>query len=140
MFDNIGSAVKEIVKETEEAAEKTLIDAGKFAREAALKTTKFKVSDTFRQATQFQRVDKLSGFVLADKPYAIYLEEGTRAHQIIARNAKCLHFVVNGEHVFTKSVNHPGNKAYWFMEDARKELDANIGEMFFSNLSKILKE
>ena len=69
MFDNIGSAVKEIVKETEEAAEKTLIDAGKFAREAALKTTKFKVSDTFRQATQFQRVDKLSGFVLADKPY-----------------------------------------------------------------------
>lgn len=48
-----------------------------------------------------------------------FIEYGTRPHQIRPKNKKFLRFVArDGSIVFTKLVNHPGNKAYKFFERA----------------------
>jgi len=125
---------RDLEREINDAAEQTLKDAAEFARTEALSTTKFKVSTGFKQATQFHPLSKTSGFILADKPYAIYLEEGNNqgGPYIYPRNAKALHFVANGKDVFAKKVrSHPG---YWFMQDASDKLDNEIDTMFQNNL------
>lgn len=50
---------------------------------------------------------------------SIFLENGTRAHEIVARNAKALHFMVNGQSIYRRAVQHPGTKATHFMRTAR---------------------
>jgi hypothetical protein len=50
--------------------------------------------------------------------YAKYIEYGTRPHIIRARRARFLRFMYNGEMVFRKQVNHPGNKPYKFFSNA----------------------
>lgn len=49
---------------------------------------------------------------------SIFLENGTRAHQIVARG-RALKFFVNGQAIYRRSVQHPGTKATHFMRDAR---------------------
>ena len=55
--------------------------------------------------------ERLVGVVGTTKPYAAIHEFGgrTAAHTIRARQAKALHFVLDGKDVFAKSVNHPGS-------------------------------
>lgn len=53
-----------------------------------------------------------------DNPIAGYLEFGTEPHVIEAKRAPVLVFEANGSTVFTKRVNHPGNKAYHTIENA----------------------
>jgi hypothetical protein len=58
-----------------------------------------------------------SGFVEAGGA-ARFLQDGTRAHTIVARGA-ALRFVVAGRVVFAKSVQHPGTSPRPFMTEAR---------------------
>jgi hypothetical protein len=68
--------------------------------------------------------------------YARALEYGSRAHLIIAVNAKALAFGVQGgevvsglyetETIFRKKVMHPGNRAYAFMRGTLDEESQNI--------------
>ena len=44
-------------------------------------------------------------------PYAIFVELGTRPHEILPRRAQALRFWVEGEIVFAKRVMHPGFQA-----------------------------
>lgn len=60
------------------------------------------------------------GFVRAGGA-AKFLENGTRAHEIHGR--PFLRFVVNGQVLFRRMVNHPGTRPRPFMFEAR-----NIGE------------
>jgi len=48
----------------------------------------------------------------ADVPYGTIHEFGgsTNAHEIVARNAKVLHFIMGGEDVYRRRVMHPGAK------------------------------
>jgi hypothetical protein len=138
IYPSIPEAVKATISEIESAAEQTLQDAGKFAREEALSTTKFKVSDTFRDATQFHTVDKTNGFVLADKFYAEYLEFGNneKGPRIYPTTAKVLHFVSGGKDVFVKWVS--SHEPYKFMEEAGQKLDGEIENIFVKNLNSKL--
>ncbi len=52
--------------------------------------------------------EPMSVFVVANKSYARFLEFGTRAHSIEAKNAKALAFKMNGRTVFAKRVFNPG--------------------------------
>jgi hypothetical protein len=61
-----------------------------------------------------------SGHVSAGEA-AVFLENGTMPHVIEAKNAQTLRFVVNGETVFRRSVQHPGTQPRPFMTDARNE-------------------
>lgn len=136
IYNNIEDAVKASVTEIEEASEKTLQDAGEFARQAAINTDLFNVSSSFKAHTQFHTLDKLNGFVLADRPWAEFLEYGNGPGRIYAKNAKCLHFVVGGKDVFVKSVNsHPPLP---FMENAGIATEEAFEGIFIENLNKVL--
>lgn len=53
--------------------------------------------------------------------YAIYQEAGTKAYTIVPKRASVLSFLVGGERVFAKKVNHPGLKARKMFETALQE-------------------
>lgn len=44
------------------------------------------------------------------EPYAGYVDQGTRPHLIVPRNAKALAFRIGNRMVFARSVHHPGTK------------------------------
>jgi hypothetical protein len=139
MFKDLEAAVQSLQVELLETEEKTLQEAGQFAVKMALNTNKFRVSSTFRAATKFHQVTKTTGFVLADKPYAEYLEFGNNAKgaYIYPRVTKALHWISGGKDIFVKKVrSHPG---YYFMENAGQQLDANMEKIFLDNLNKTLK-
>jgi hypothetical protein len=57
--------------------------------------------------------------IYSPMPYSRYVEEGTRPHEIRARNAPMLHWVdEGGDHHFAKSVQHPGTAPHVFMGSA----------------------
>ena len=47
-----------------------------------------------------------------DEPKVLWWEYGTNPHPIRPVRAQVLHFIVNGDEVFTKYVNHPGQPAH----------------------------
>ena len=58
--------------------------------------------------------------VNVDAPYALFVEKGTKAHTIEAKNASVL---TNGKAFFGKKVKHPGTKAQPFiLKHVRPEL------------------
>ena len=58
------------------------------------------------------------GVIEATKPYASFVEEGTRPHEIRPRKAASLHWVdADGDH-FAKKVNHPGTPSLPFIGPA----------------------
>lgn len=52
-------------------------------------------------------------------PYAIFIESGSKPHEIKARRAKFLRFEQDGQIIFRKRVFHPGTKPARFMQSAR---------------------
>lgn len=73
------------------------------------------VGGTFTQGTL--HVD-----VVADAPYAKFVEDGTRAHPIRATRAKALRFRGrDGRYVFRRSVRHPGTKPRYFLKGALEQ-------------------
>ena len=105
----------------------TMKSAVRAAEESALRNTLFKDrTGTTRgsiHAETSQGFNGPKGFVEA-RGAAIFLEYGTKPHQIVARRAQFLHFFINGQEFFRRSVQHPGTTARPFMHDARR-----VGEM-----------
>lgn len=139
-MSDLEKVVSDIIKGIEKAAEETVPVAAQFAKTAALNTTKFKVSDTFRSATNFHPLSKLSGFVSTDKDYAYWLEEGNnqKGDYIYPRTAKALHWKSGGNDVFAKRVKAHGPLTY--MGDAADKLDDEIEHIFLNELTKIIGE
>lgn len=50
--------------------------------------------------------------------YTVYVVEGTKPHEIKAKNGGVLAFQMGGTMVYAKKVNHPGTKPNTFMDDA----------------------
>ncbi len=65
----------------------------------------------------------LEGAVAAGAPYAAAIEHGARPHKIRAKYRKALRWSVPTGFRFATEVNHPGNRAYRFLENA---LDAQM--------------
>lgn len=75
-------------------------------REAAQRVAKRSGKVKKSLKTRF-RAAKCEGQVYTKVPYAHILEYGAKGHEIKAKNKKVLHFVRNGEDVFTKKVKVP---------------------------------
>jgi hypothetical protein len=90
------------------------------------------------------RVTPKEAETIASANYAVYVHEGTRAHDIRPKNKKALRFPANGGSAtlagrvrsggqvrFAKRVRHPGTKANkWMERGARKALkDAGLKDM-----------
>ena len=63
-------------------------------------------------------------------PNAVYVEKGTRPHEIRPVNASFLAFEVSGRMVFTPLVRHPGTKPNPFMQRAAEDARSKVGEVF----------
>ena len=74
--------------------------------------------------------------------YALYVEEGTKAHAITAKNKKALMFAGNsgdgeqllpGGRVLARSVKHPGTRAYKFMANATEFIAEQVAPQIFED-------
>jgi hypothetical protein len=121
----------------EKAAHLTLLEAGNLGQEAARNTNRFKNNGPLRAATNFHETGEYTGFVLADKSYAIFLEDGNNAGGafIYPVHAKALHFKIDGKDIFAKKVRSHGPLP--FMKDAQEKVENNIEEIFNKNFDKI---
>jgi hypothetical protein len=66
-----------------------------------------------------------SGNVRAGR-IAVYMNDGTRPHAIVATHAKALRFVQGGVARFARSVWHPGTKPDFFLEAAQNFADEEL--------------
>lgn len=71
----------------------------------------------------------------SDLEYAAAVNDGARPHIIRPRTKQVLRFRVDGQVVFAKVVNHPGNKGSHFLDRALREVAAQRGYSFRSNAS-----
>lgn len=84
-------------------------------RTAPVNTGTLKRSQSVRVTGQTPNL--ITAEAVADTPYAVYVSEGTRAHEIRPRRANVLSFYwpKRGATVFFAKVNHPGTAANdWF--------------------------
>lgn len=66
-----------------------------------------------------------TGRLFSRAKYSGWINDGTEPHVITAKRARVLSFVVNGQRLFRRRVNHPGTKARPFAQPA-----ARAGETF----------
>ncbi len=111
----LAKTAKAIASDTERALDSALTLAQRYARASDKWKSR---TGTLRNSIGRAKESQYAGIVVANAPYATYLENGTRAHDILPRNGKFLRFRVNGATVFSRGVKHPGTKATHFMQDA----------------------
>ena len=63
-------------------------------------------------------------------PYAIYVEYGTRPHEIRPVYASVLRFKIEGKVVFTSIVHHPGTRAQLFVRETAEVTKQKIPELW----------
>lgn len=69
---------------------------------------------------------RVRGMVISDDQIAAILELGSEAHVISPRVARALKFRLQGRTVFATHVNHPGTRAYRWLERAGIETQAEV--------------
>lgn len=139
MISNLDNLIISLQTNIEIAAHNTLLEAGQLGQEAARTTKLFKNNGPLRDATNFHPIDKFSGFVLADKSYAHWLEDGNDPGGgfIYPTKSKFLHFFVNGEEIFAKKVRAHGPLP--FMSDAETKVETNIESIWEKNFDKAIR-
>ncbi len=119
---------RELVEASSEAIRVALETAKRFGVLRVSQTTKRRTGrllDSFQEVQLSATKGKL--FNLA--PYARYVNDGTPAHMIRAKKARCLRFESGGRIVFRQAVHHPGTKARPFEQPA-----ANAGEVAMTGM------
>lgn len=78
------------------------------------------------------RIFSLRGSVTvgSDLEYAAMVHDGTRPHRIRPKTKQALRFVVGGQVVFARVVNHPGTRGKPFLDRALREVAAQRGYSF----------
>jgi len=90
-------------------------------------------SNLLNSITSFVTDSGRTGVLKATAAYALFVHEGTKPHVIRPKNpGGVLAFMVGGNMVFTRKVNHPGTKKNPFLQkgvdktDLGKEFEAGI--------------
>ena len=77
--------------------------------------------------------------VASSSPIAAFINNGTKAHPIVARRAKFLRFVQNGAVRFAKQVRHPGTRAKNFEAAEQREGERDLAEYSDSALRRAVE-
>lgn len=117
-----------LLAENERAIAEALDLAGRHAIEHVELHPEFKPQSGNLQKKTKARVVRTSGGrilrIVNTAPYAGAIDGGARPHLIVPRKAKLLRFIGrDGRTVFTKRVNHPGNRPYKFLYFATDAAD-----------------
>lgn len=117
------------------ATEKAIEEAG-FEMEGTAKQNAPVDSGYYRNNIKFDGKNQ----VIANADYSASIEFGVKAHTIEAKNAKVLHFKVDGKDVFAKSVKIPKRKPNPVMRNAALKVQKEIGGTFTRHFKKELKK
>jgi hypothetical protein len=84
----------------------------------------------------------LLGVVGSASPIALFIEEGTKPHEIRAIHAKALAFHVGegGPMIFAKAVRHPGTKAQHIFAKTLDRNEGNIVRQFENAAERIAQQ
>jgi hypothetical protein len=125
----LGQALRAIEDNLDDAVAEALRDAGVMVASEA--RTHHEFTDRTGNLSRKIRSEPTEGSffggdlsvqVVADTPYAKFVEDGTRAHPIEARRAKVLRYYQNGRLMFRKRVRHPGTRPYLYLKGALDRL------------------
>ncbi len=117
MFDNLLDKIKLYEREKKVS----LRGAGEIVQAEAKKNHRFKPKTNILVRSINLRVKKDNCEVFIDKtlaPYGAAVHNGSRPHEIKAKNAKSLFWVNGGKGFYSKSVKHPGTKPDSFLFEA----------------------
>jgi len=139
--DNLSEVLIKLQQTIEQASSDAFETAGERGVELARQPTGlFKASENFNAAINFHSNGAdLHGYVLADKFYSGWLEEGNAQSGplIFPRNAKALRFKIGGEVIFAKYVRAHG--PYKFMEKAGEKLETEFPMIFERCLKDVIE-
>ncbi len=133
------NALQQIVSDLPSALESTLNDIGKIGETHAKNTKLFK-GDKLRQNTKFISEGEFTKAVLADTPYAGYVEFGNnqQGDKIYPKQAKALRFEVEGQVIYRKWVKAHGPLP--FMKQARDEMVAQAPRIIETHLTNLFNK
>jgi hypothetical protein len=115
-----------LVAHLEQDVKESMLEALQEAEKDAKATPFFKDSEWglgrpgphLRDSIFFNQTSFNKGELVADRPYAKFVEAGTLPHAIVGRSGNFLRFEWRGEMVMFRYVNHPGTEARPFMAHA----------------------
>lgn len=73
---------------------------------------------------------QIKATITATAPYAMAVHDGTGPHVIKAKRGKLLRFTVGGRTIYTRSVNHPGNRPNPWLARAAEQSSISMGFTF----------
>ncbi|MCJ7423557.1 HK97 gp10 family phage protein [Candidatus Bathyarchaeota archaeon] len=82
------------------------------------------------RASITKTVSATKGSVEPTVPYAVYVSEGTRPHEIRPVNASCLAFNTLGGFVFTRLVRHPGTRPNPYIAEAFAIVEQEVEDVW----------
>jgi hypothetical protein len=107
-----------------------LAESGEILREEILRTAPRRTGRLAESVRIIQGLDYVR--VGPTVPYAVFVEYGTRPHEILPRHAKALRFEAEGKTIFAKRVWHPGFQPRFFMFHALQAAEPRIRELAMS--------
>lgn len=126
MIDSMSKAIK-----------KSLYDIQSEAIKEAPANKEIGQGARLRQSFFVRMYDKLSGTLYNRQPYALYVHEGTRPHEIRPKNKKVLANKRTGQ-VFGKVVHHPGTQPNRFLERAVEKSKQRVQRNFDEVIKRVL--
>lgn len=138
-MDTLLEGLKKAPKETVEFASQAIKESLRIITLDAIKeapVNKQFGGGNLRQSIRPSLITKLKGVVVAGANYSIFVHEGTRPHQIRAKNKKALANRRTNQ-FFGKVVNHPGTKANPFMQRAYDKNKTRIDALFVGVIDKV---
>lgn len=134
----IKRAPQQTTNEISKAIYKSLGTIESQAKKEAPANKGISTGNTLRQNIKARMTSKLAGEVVASRPYAIFVHEGTHPHTIVPVNKRVLANKRTGE-IFGKLVHHPGTRPNPFFERAIQNSIRKIEEFFNQALQNVLK-
>ncbi len=136
--EGIKRAPAQTTNELSKAINKSLLTIENQAKKEAPANKGISTGNTLRQNIKARMTSKLAGEVVAARPYALFVHEGTRPHIIVPVTKRVLANKRTGE-FFGTLVHHPGTRANPFFQRAIQNSMRRIEEFFNQALQNVIK-
>lgn len=139
-FEKLVKAFEAAPVQTRDMVRRQVKMAVRDVREYALDHHRFVTRSGMTEKSIMSEVKENQGAVYLGSSTAVFQHEGTKAHLIVPRSKKVLHFAVNKEFVFSKRVRHPGIKADPFLYKAADIMQPTIEARFKAALDNLVED
>ncbi len=132
-------AAAQFKREVERVVATAVAEAAMAGAQEAKDTAKFKDrTGKLRASIQANPTGPMTAEIVADAPYASWVNDGTEPHAIVA-HGRALRFEVGGDILFRASVQHPGTQPDGFMERAAAKAEEVLVERIAAGIEQAAK-